>query len=109
MLSKIRLNKRVGAWQSLSAIVSLLKGNYWWFEDHFKQKKTLGAILFTVAASVSFVFLVSAVAINYGIMVLIVKKTIQVEINIILLLSDFISDCLASLVVGTSILCKDWG
>lgn len=40
------------------------------------------------------VFLVSAEAISYGAMVLLVKKMVQVEINIILLLSDYIFVCL---------------
>lgn len=40
------------------------------------------------------VFVVSAVAISYGAIALLVKKMFQVEINIILLLSDYISVCL---------------
>lgn len=40
------------------------------------------------------VFLASAVTISYGAMDLLVKKMIQVEINTILLLSDYILVCL---------------
>lgn len=47
------LKSRAGHTIAHRTIVSLLKENYWWFEEHFKLMKALGAILSPVSAHVS--------------------------------------------------------